>query len=274
MIINFFQVLTQRRQGSQCCVKDIYQTYGLIFLLSEKHMTTMDSTKGLLDDKNLKLWKKLSSAFNINILHEDIEHYRFTPREAVMEIAVNKNAINPAQFTHELLHLDLRHKGIFSTSALKSEILKKENLKNLLTENTLELIGNCIAHVKMFPAFIKLGYQPCDFMSDYYVNKFSDEEASDLIKRFVSHGKYSAIGINVFIIKFFSARTCPNKEFNYKSNLDKLEKIDHELYSILDRFLNSWENFDIEKIKTDEFQNLTSDFVDALEGWTKGKIIE
>lgn len=87
---------------------------------------------------------------------------------------------------------------------------------------------------------------------------------------------YSAKAIDAFVGKFFAANACPNDSFDYAGHLVDLQKIDKELFQILDTFLTNWKNFDYNDKDPipGNYHIFLFDFIENLEKWAKGKTIK
>ena len=68
--------------------------------------------EGLVDSRNSLLWNELNSTCSISIESTELDEYAISSKENNSIIYVSKNNINSSSFTHELLHLLLRKKGV------------------------------------------------------------------------------------------------------------------------------------------------------------------
>ena len=68
-----------------------------------------------------------------------------------------KNRICADSFTHELLHIYLRSKGVFIGARLKRKLQSSKTLSIIYSEPLLEHLGNCLDHIKMLPIYLELG---------------------------------------------------------------------------------------------------------------------
>lgn len=236
-------------------------------------------TFGLVDNKNSDLWNELQAVQRIEIQFEKRkEYYAFSQNDKSV-IHIPDNDINPASFTHELLHIYLRTKKVFIGGGLKLSIKEKPTLSRIFSEALLEHIGNCLDHIKMLPEFLKIGYDRKEFLLDYSTNKFTDEELRNLKANFIHNGffkkVYNASAVDFYVGKYFAIGTCPNNELDYSNALNELQKIDKDLFSILEKFLKEWIDFDYTNDDpiAGSYHLFLFDFVDELENWTKGKQI-
>lgn len=237
-------------------------------------------TNGLIDNRNLELWNSLKTVYDIEIRKEKRPDYLAFSKSCKTIISVPFDNIDTASFTHELLHIYLRTKEVFIGGGLTLSIKKSEKLSRIFSDDLIDHIGNCLDHIKMLPEFLNLGFDEKDFLSDYSANKLTDEEILKIKKHYTTtilfKKIYNASAIDFFIGKYFAANSCPNKSYDYQSQLNKLEKIDHELFQILETFLISWKNFDYndtDPIKG-SYHLILFDFIENLEKWTEGKTIK
>ena len=159
---------------------------------------------------------------------------------------MNINNICPASFAHELLHIQLKVKKVFIGSELTIYLKGMPRLNRMFPDALLEHIGNCLEHVRMFPDYLKLGYESKDFISDYSENKLTDAELMELKLYYKSNRVYSITAISQFIGKYFAAKACPNETHDYANRLEELRKVDRKLYTVLDNFMNAWLKLNIE----------------------------
>jgi len=237
-------------------------------------------TLGLLDNRNLSLWDTLTSVQDIEIQKEKRVDYLVFSKNDKSIIYVPFDNINASSFTHELLHIYLRTKQVFIGAGLKNSIKENKVLSRIFSDKLLEHVGNSLDHIKMFPEFIRLGYSRDEFLSDFSVNKLTDESLSAIRKHFTAKRffkkVYNSTAIDFFIGVYFAANACPNESFDYKKQLIELKKIDSDLFQILDNFLNAWINFDYNDTDpiTSSYHTFLFQFVGDMENWTNGKTIK
>ena len=66
----------------------------------------------LIDNRNSDLWNDMLSKFKIHLEKSPEPSYITSYEDDVITIKINEGNINPAPFTHELLHIYLRSKNI------------------------------------------------------------------------------------------------------------------------------------------------------------------
>lgn len=237
-------------------------------------------TLGLIDNRNLELWNSLRMVHTIEIRKENRPDYLAFSKSGKTIIFVPFDNIDPASFTHELLHIYLRTKEVFIGGRLTLSIKESEKLSQIFSDNLIDNIGNCLDHIKMLPEFLNLGFNEKDFLSDYSANKLTDDEILKIKKHYtitISFKRvYNASVVDFFIGKYFASNSCPNKSYHYQSQLNELEKIDPDLFQILETFLNEWKNFDYNDTNpiTGSYHSLLFNFIENLEKWTDGKTIK
>jgi hypothetical protein len=172
----------------------------------------------------------------------------------------------------------MKKKEIFIGGGLKIKVMGDDILSKFISDDLTEHIGNCLEHVKMLPEFLKMGFNREDFISDYSINKLTDEDLK-LIKKFFKtkslfqREKYNSKAIDLYIGKYFSAKSCPNLTYNYDKGLNELACINADLYSVLASFMNNWELFDYNDNDpiTGGYRQILLDFVNGLTEWGKEK---
>jgi hypothetical protein len=237
------------------------------------------NTSGLIDNRNRDLWESLKNIYEIDIQFQNRVDYLVFSQSNKAIIYVPKNKIDPAAFTHELLHIYLRTKKVFISSGLVLSIKGYPQLSRIFSDKLLEHIGNCLDHVKMLPEYLRLGFEREDFLSDYSTHKFSKEERKIIKQNYAGSsvlGKiYNSSAIDLYIGKFFAVKSCPNNTRNYTNELKELETLDSSLYQILDKFFIAWTEFDY---NNDDpifggYHSMLFDFTDELDNWATGKKI-
>jgi hypothetical protein len=234
---------------------------------------------GLLDERNSNLWRELNSVHEIETQFDKRKEYRISSQNNKTTIYVPFNDINPASFTHELLHIFLRTKKVLIGGGLQLFINEKPNLSKIFPLTLIEHISNCLEHIKMLPQYLEMDFDRKDFLFDYAENKFTEKELKNLKSNFVSEDLslpiYNASAISFFIGKYFAVKACPNIAFDYSDALNEMQKLDIDLFSILERFLNAWINFDYndEDPVSGSYHFLMFDFLDEMGTWINGKQI-
>ena len=233
-------------------------------------------TLGLVDKNNLSLWNSLIKEYEIKIKKEKRNDYGVFSINNSSTIYVPINNINSVSFTHELLHIWLRKKEVYIGASIKNSINDNKLISYVFSDELVEHIGNTLDHIKMLPEYIKLGYPIELFITDYNGEKLTENEVLLLKKKFKPKGllkkTYKKKYIDFFIGKYFAIASCPNNSFDYKKRKEQLKNIDYELFNILENFINTWIEFDIDD-KNNSYHILVFDFIDELETWITAKQI-
>ena len=114
----------------------------------------------LLDDKNAALYESLGARVNIILNDSDEDSWTSKLSENVAYIGVLESAYPTACFSHELLHMKLELYGMGHPYFIDNENLE---------ESAAELVSflyNQLAHHKMYPEFVEMGYPPEQFLYD------------------------------------------------------------------------------------------------------------
>lgn len=231
----------------------------------------MDS---LIDDRNKSLWERLKSQRNIQVIIEDREDYMIYTKGEEVKIYVKKNDLNPASFTHELMHLDLDLKGVIVGASLKSHIRSSE-ISEYFEDELIEHLGNCLSHSKMLTEFINLGYPESDFIEDFSVNKCTGEEMcqiEELLFNEVNGINFCIVeAFRAYIGKFFAMKACPNQLYDYSSSFQRLENLNPALYAVLIKLWDEWTLYDATTPDDalNSYRLIIYDFLFALEQWCR-----
>lgn len=221
---------------------------------------------GLIDDRNERLWEDLSKRHKITLQTANTNSYLCNSKNQTSTIFIPKNNICIDSFTHELLHVLLRDKGIYFGASLKNLISGNNTLSLLITDKLITHFGNCFDHIKMLPIYLELGFDVRKFLADYEENKCTDEEIKDLKNNFVINGSYSKSALDQYIGKFIAIKADPNQFKYYPKCLTELNELDTELYEILGRCFKDWKEMPLEKenIWDSDYYSISYDFYENL----------
>lgn len=229
--------------------------------------------KSLTDKVNIALWNEMDSSYSITLKESpEPNHIVNFRNDGEIILYINEDNLTTASFTHELLHIYLRHQGVNIVAELNDKIAKSEKLNYIFSHDLRDHIGNCLEHIKMLFIFIKYGYKNSDFIDDFYEPKMTDITLYNFSSVFKESGIYDRDAIDCYIGKFFGMKACNNKAFNYTKYYKALKELDLGLYNVLLRFSNSWVDYDVEKYDR-EYLIYLQNFIDELEDWTKNKMI-
>lgn len=227
----------------------------------------------LVDHRNAELWRTLNEHFKIALEPSSNNEYSVYSINDMATFYVVPENLCPDSFTHELLHVYLRFKKIFISAAFKNTVKRSNTLKNLLSEPLLEHIGNCLDHIKMFEKYSEMGFDPAKFILDYDKHKCSAHELAELKRYYKQNGSYNSQAVDLYVGKFVAMCADFNEDFDYTACFDGLDKLDPQLFTILDQLITDWEELDIENddILISSYYPLLTRFYDCMKIWLNGK---
>ena len=172
-------------------------------------------------------------------------------------------------FTHELLHIYLDMNGfVESKIVFKNLVYGKGNIQYILGTNEIGHINNTLAHTKMLPLFLDYGFEISSFTSDFN-KKLETEQIINHVRSELPKREIPNSGIKTFICQYFSMRFLINKNFEkeYIACLNRLGKLDRNLFQICEKIANKWEK------TIDWYINykLIDELVNDIENWLEAK---
>lgn len=241
---------------------------------SSKGSNALDS---LLDEKNRKIWDCISKELSIEILPIDISIYaaEFNTNSQKWVIYVPNNNLNPALFTHELLHLELQINKIYIGLAIYSICKDHTILCNIFDMSNSFLAANLLDHSLFFNKFINLGYKEEYFACDYGLDKFTKDEESSYTNYFSNPDYMKASHVANYITKIIVLKTINETNSDYTNDLLYLKVLSPELYDIVDNFISEFTiltGFDYFYIR-DNYINIIGDFLIKIEKWSNCRLI-
>ncbi len=197
-----------------------------------------------VDVKNRELYLKLIEKYQIELIHLEPtgtsldDKWQLNNVQGVFRISRYKDIDKSNFFTHELLHIDLIDKGFSDFSEILPLI--REGNKNYIFTPIIGHINNILAHEKFYCDFIKMGYLPSEFVSDYYELLNSQKSISEIEN---ATGLPFA-NISLFIQYYFTIKDNrnPTNENAVNEILTYLKEKNSKLLSILDNTWLSWQN--------------------------------
>ena len=200
-----------------------------------------------LDDKNTNLFNRLSNKYTISL--SKILESRSDGNDSLWSCRVNQNEASisyysdiesTGSFTHELFHIDIIDKGFENFNVLVTSI-KSDSTIEFLFHNTIGHINNILGHQKFYDDFLRLGYEPYEFVSDFN----SDSNIAFLISKIDQNFNANQLpndSISYFINSYFTAKDNrnPNKNKDYEELFSFLENKDRRLFEILNNHWTKW----------------------------------
>jgi len=240
------------------------------------HFRNKNKIAGLIDKTNAELYYSLIKTQNIHINFGKFECYGVYSVRDKHIIDVQSDNICFASFSHELLHIYLRSKGVHAGGRLSLMTLSDEKLHTIFNEDLVDHVSNCLDHFKMLPLYLKLGYSIDSFIADFHISKSNAVELNNIQEyfttNFANQKVFLAQAIEKYIATFIAMKACPNPSFNYQSTYLKLRRIDYNLYDILDKFIESWNNYDYTQ-SNQNYGVVISQYIENFKSWLAGKTI-
>ena len=136
---------------------------------------------------------RIKYSFQIKFESSFEPNYVVNTKPDLITIYDDENNINPAPFTHELLHIYLRSKNINVSLDLLNKLRDPDFIDSILIfpQELVDHIGNCLEHNKMLPIFKNLGFKNHEFLTDNNQKKIDDNFMSQLEYSFRIDNSYS-----------------------------------------------------------------------------------
>ena len=229
----------------------------------------------LIDDRNKELWEFCNSNAKIEITIANVDECEVYSKGGKHSIKISSQQLNPASFTHELLHVYLSIKNVHVGGALYWA-LNEDKINRFFTTALREHVSNCLNHIKMLPLYLEMGYDIKSFITDYHVNKFTEDDAKRLkgdLKLF--SGVYKAKEIDYYIGKFFAMKACPNHEYDYSTGYDFLKELAPGLFSVLEKCMKEWDDYDytVDDPLSEGYREIAYNLVNGIKKWALFKFI-
>ncbi|RXF67735.1 hypothetical protein [Arcticibacter tournemirensis] len=227
----------------------------------------------LIDERNQALWDTLNAHFQIDFQPSANNEYRVYSINDSATFYVPENDHCADSFTHELLHVYLRYKKVFIGAAFINTVNSSKILKNLLNDRLTEHVGNCLDHIKMIDHYDQMGFPREKFITDYDQHKCTPSDLADLKRYYKQNGSYNTEAVNLYIGKFVAMCADFNESFDYEPCFAALDKLDPQLFTVLDQLVSDWEDLDIESddILTSSYYPLLNTFYEGMKRWMTGK---
>lgn len=204
----------------------------------------IDITKNIenyIINKNRNLWENLSDKHVIKLFYDKKEYSWLVKngRENIEIICPNLE-VNYSSFTHELLHIYIEDLGMTTYESFYNTYRDDSLFGSFLFIKLFGRIHNFACHKKMFPYYKNLGFSEFEFVHqriDYSLKRHYQIYICMKIR------KLNIFGIDQFLGNFFALKNnvvAIDKPKCLKF-LQKLRKINPELYDIADEFDFKWE---------------------------------
>ena len=163
-----------------------------------------------LDKRNEDLWREMNAHFTIILKESPENNYITNYSPKGITIFVDPTDMNPAPFTHELLHLYLKHRQIRILDDFTENTATDSELLYLLSQSVVNHISNCLEHYKMVPLFLGRDFELQFFTKDFHTKLMDEQTANKIAKDYLKNGIHDGKAVQTFIKKFFSMKSSAN----------------------------------------------------------------
>lgn len=220
----------------------------------------------LIDDRNRDLWEELNQQYRIVIKENSETGYLTNFKEDVITVFIDKENLDPAPFTHELLHIYLKFKCVLVAGELRDRVTENKNLSIIFSVSLQDQLGNALEHQKMISLYRERGFENEKFVRDYEIKIMDTQQLHYLLTSYRQRGSYSRDAVDVYIEKFFSMKASNNRDFDYSPYYQRLKSLDTTLFQILDRFWSNWLQYDINEPQ-EVYRQMLDSFFQNLDRW-------
>ena len=126
----------------------------------------------------------------------------------------------------------------------KEDIMDDPVLKDVITKDTIDVITNCMEHVKMLPQFLAMGYENSEFIDDYESSKFGFTEFGILCYWYAAN---RLPAMDRFIGTYCVMRADNNTAHKYGIMFHLMRLLDRPLLIIVEKFWDEWLQYDTNK---------------------------
>jgi hypothetical protein len=205
-----------------------------------------------IDEKNAELLNELESA-GIQIefeIRKDLQHWGVQPRYKFAIAAPDENS-SPEMLAHELLHIKLNVLGFLPTSIIM-DFYYPGNCH--FDTKQISNLQNQLAHIKMLPLFVELGYPADKFTINHGNDFFLKDLIPSTIKLRAMFGLFKKGGlrpsidlvtefiINIVCIKQYEVEhsLTGKKVIDTESLISELKAADEPLFNAIYEELTKW----------------------------------
>ena len=218
-----------------------------------------------LDYRNKALWEELNSSdYTIRLAESTEPNYGCYCQDKNAIIYVLPTNISCASFAHELLHVKFRKDGVLAGGCLKRMILENTVLNDVLTKDTIDVIANCMEHVKMLPQFLAMGYANYEFLADYESSKCSLDDLCIICNCYTAN---RLLAMDRFIGTYCAMRADNNPAHKYGIMFFLMRLSDKSLFIIVEKFWDDWLQYDTNRQRErgkPDYGQLVGNFVHSL----------
>lgn len=118
----------------------------------------------------------MNAHFKITLEQNPEENFITGFSPSGITITVDHNNMDPAPFTHELLHLYIKSKQTLLLQDMQQMTDDDHLLLYLFSPSVVSHICNCLEHYKMLPMFLDRGFDIKDFVEDFHQHLMEPQE--------------------------------------------------------------------------------------------------
>lgn len=187
----------------------------------------------LVDDRNRALYNEVNARLPLRLETSTIPYWGSQFGEGTATIAMVPTEHPVASFTHELLHLKLRLDGLVRPTAFTARQIEMD---------TVNFFYNELAHHKMFPLFLAMGFQPSEFYSQLDAAQSHDLLSIDLarlrMRRRAERSLLAGLDVARPYMLIYAPAELRASMVRYAQQLDELA--DRRFLRMLDETLIEW----------------------------------
>lgn len=228
--------------------------------------------KYCLSDKNRALWNQLNQECDITIKPSDEPNFKVNTLNDVYTIYVLDVKDADASFTHELLHIEIKHRGIKFSKYFENKTRENVSLLLLFRLELLEHVTNCLEHSKLINEFVDLGYSRNLYLQNYNSKMVKKRDVEFLKSSFKTKEGHHTLSIDAFIGHSIAMLFDVNPKNNYNNEFRFLKSIDSVLFKHILAFKNDWDTYDIND-PNDDYEEIIDFFIDDLTSWASNKTL-
>lgn len=201
-------------------------------------LTEEEIRKNFIDDRNYELWNSMISQFRIGV-NDDYSKYELKYQDINSDVYILTDKLySKGLFTHELLHLNLRSKGLNTVNYF-------EKFSQDVFRFSALTICNCIEHVLFFNDFVDLGYPKESFVKDYNNQEYNINLAIKIYSDVKTVGDSEILKLVVFYL-FWTFKSEEYMGIDRTTSLDFLKNNEFELFKSCNRMFDEIISFDLE----------------------------
>ena len=118
-----------------------------------------------INHQNIELWNELNSQYKFKLIQSKDEiSWRVDTEKNPIEIYTSSSEPDIPSFTHEILHVYIESKGMSTDRDILNSMYGAASFLILTSNALFARIHNYCCHTKMFPYFLKMGFDESTFL--------------------------------------------------------------------------------------------------------------